>query len=477
MKPLFKNVYNLDRKCYSQYRLTEEILMEHAAYEIGLEIKNRFRKGSKIGIFAGPGNNGADGITLGRILEGDYEIFLYTPLGVKSEIGKLQLERYREVGGRVYQWRKGEQLPDFDVVVDALFGSGLKRDLPKEIGCLVKSLNYLPAFKIACDIPTGIDVNGNLRPIGFRADLTVTMGAEKLALYSDFAKEYVGEIKVADLGVSFQKYREKTFYYRLECSDLQLPIRTKQNSHKRTYGHLGVVIGEKPGAGIIAAETAFNFGTGLVTGINLAGVQLPYEIIEGRGLDGFTALAVGMGLGNKGRQIGRELVRLAVEEEMPVVIDADLFYEPVIKELLNGKKVVLTPHPKEFAGMIETIWGEKLTPKEVQLRRFELVERFGEEYPDVVLLLKGANRLITYKRQLYIDPLGDVALAKGGSGDVLSGLIGGLLAQGYHPLKGAISGSLALSLAGRYTPNYGLTPKKLIKRLDELVERVSTDCN
>jgi hydroxyethylthiazole kinase-like uncharacterized protein yjeF len=238
-----------------------------------------------------------------------------------------------------------------------------------------------------------------------------------------------------------------------------------------------VVIGEKPGAGIIAAEAAFNFGTGLVTGINLAGVQLPYEIIEGRGLDGFTALAVGMGLGSRGRQIGGELVRLVVEEELPVVVDADLFYEPVIKELLQGKKVVLTPHPKEFAGMIETIWGEKLTPKEVQLRRFELVERFGEEYPDVVLLLKGANRLITYKRQLYIDPLGDVALAKGGSGDVLSGLIGGLLAQGYHPLKGAITGSLALSLAGRYTPNYGLTPKKLIKRLDELVERVSTDCN
>jgi len=96
------------------------------------------------------------------------------------------------------------------------------------------------------------------------------------------------------------------------------------------------------------------------------------------------------------------------------------------------------------------------------------VERFTEIYPEVVLVLKGANRLIAYKGKIYIDPLGDVALAKGGSGDVMAGLIGGLLAQGYHPLKAAITGSLALSLAGKYSPNFGLTPSKLIKRVGEL---------
>jgi NAD(P)H-hydrate repair Nnr-like enzyme with NAD(P)H-hydrate dehydratase domain len=106
--------------------------------------------------------------------------------------------------------------------------------------------------------------------------------------------------------------------------------------------------------------------------------------------------------------------------------------------------------------------------REVQERRFELAEKFSEIYPHAVLLLKGANKIIAYNKKLFIDPTGNVALAKGGSGDVLAGIIGSLLAQGWHPLKAAIHGSLAHSLAGNYEPNFALTPMKIIQNLEKL---------
>jgi hydroxyethylthiazole kinase-like uncharacterized protein yjeF len=465
MKPVFREVATLDRKCYDRYKLTEDVLMEHAAYTMALEIYKRFPKGSKVTVVAGPGNNGGDGIALGRILLGDYEVELILPLGAKSEMARLQLERFKAVGGEVKGWQKGEKIAG-DVVVDALFGSGLKRDLKGELVCVVKAMNRGEGFKLACDIPTGLDEEGNLRPIAFEADLTVTMGAEKIALYSDFAKDYVGEVVVADLGVSFKKYRGATNYYRLEVADFTPPVRTRQNTHKRSYGHLGVVVGEKPGAGIMAGLAAFNFGTGLVTCVTDRELPLPFELMSSRKLGGFTAITVGMGLGDRVALYMGELME-EMERGTPILVDADLFYHKEVVQFLNGR-VVLTPHPKEFAALIEQLGWGKLSPSEVQLKRFELVERFTEIYPEVVLVLKGANRLIAYKGKIYIDPLGDVALAKGGSGDVMAGLIGGLLAQGYHPLKAAITGSLALSLAGKYSPNFGLTPSKLIKRVGEL---------
>jgi len=466
MKPLFKEVNSLDRKCYNRYKLTEDILMEHASYRIALEIYQRIKRGSRIAIVAGPGNNGGDGIGLARILLGDYEVHLYLPLGAKSPMAKLQLERFLAVGGEVIQWKKGQPI-EGDVIVDALFGSGLKRDLKGELICLIKALNRQKGLKIACDIPSGLDEVGNPRPEAFKADLTITMGAEKVSLYSDFAKDYVGKVIVADLGVSFRKYRGRTNYYRLEEEDFTPPIRTRQNSHKRSYGHLGVVIGEKPGAGVLTALSALNFGTGLVTCVSDRELPLPFELISSHRLESFSAIAVGMGLGDRvALYMGRLLEEL--ERETPMVIDADLFYHKEVVQFLNGKKVVLTPHPKEFAGLIEQLGWGKLTSREVQQKRFELVERFTDIYPEVVLVLKGANRIIAYKGQIYIDPLGDVALAKGGSGDVMGGLIAGLLAQGYHPLKGAIIGSLALSLAGRWTPNYSLTPIKLIEQVAQL---------
>ncbi len=460
MKPVFKEVYTFDKKCYEKYKLTEDILMEHAANAMAEVIKAKVKKGSTINIVSGPGNNGADGITLGRILLGDYKINLYLPLGAKSDMAKLQLERFKAVGGEIKKdYQKCECL------VDAIFGSGLKRDLPKEISCLIKKMNHIDALKIACDIPTGIDDEGNLRPVAFKADITVTMGAEKLALYSDEAKDYVGEIIKADLGVSFSKYRGKSDYHIWEKSDLVLPFRKKQNSHKRTYGHLGVLAGDKKGAAVLAAKAAFNFGCGLVSVVSHENFNLPYEIMFSEKIENhFNSLAFGMGMGN---YFDDEIEKL-LKFDVPMVIDADMFYKEEIKEFLKKEKIVITPHPKEFSALLKILGFGEYNVNEIQKNRFKLAKEFSQKYPKAVLLLKGANKIIAFNKKLHIDPLGSVALAKGGSGDVLAGMIGGLLAQGYHPLKATMMASLAHSIAGNYEPNYALTPEKLIKRLEEI---------
>jgi hydroxyethylthiazole kinase-like uncharacterized protein yjeF len=373
-------------------------------------------------------------------------------------MAKLQLERFLRVGGKV-----SKKLKEADVIVDAIFGSGLKRDLSDEIVKIIEKMNEMDGFKLACDIPSGIDDKGNLRPIAFKADLTVTMGAEKLALYSDIAKDYVGEIQIANLGVSFEKYIEKSDFFVLEKSDLKLPIRNKQNSHKRSYGHLGVLCGEKKGAAVLASLSAFNFGCGLVSLVTHEEIDAPYEIMQTHHIENFSALAFGMGLGN---YFDDELENIA-KLNIPMVIDADMFYKKEIKKFLK-KDVVLTPHPKEFAALLKITGIRELSTKDLQENRFDLALEFSKNYPNVVLLLKGANKIIAYNKKLYIDPFGDVALAKGGSGDVLAGMIGSLLAQGEDLLSATINASLAHSIAGNYSPNYALTPLKLIKRLEEI---------
>jgi len=455
MQPLFTEVYSLDKACYDK-GLNEYILMENAARAMYEEVKN-FKS---VCIISGAGNNGADGIALARMLLGTCEVHLFLPMGVKSKMAKFQLEIYKNYGGEYSEYTP-KSIKDYECYVDAIFGSGLKRDLDKKINKIIKAINKKDGFKLACDIPTGIDEFGNLRGEIFKANKTITMGAKKISLFSDNAKDYVGEVIKADLGVSLNNYISKTTYYLLEKSDMKLPFRNKLNSHKGSFGHLGVLVGQKEGAGVISALAGLNFGAGLVTCITRQHTQIPYELMQDDIIsDKFNAIVFGMGMGNFYDDEIDKISKLNVS----MVIDADMFYKDEIKLFLD-KKIVLTPHPKEFASLLKIVGIGEFSIKDIQNNRFNLALEFSNKYPNIVLLLKGANTIIAYKKQLYINNLGTSALAKGGSGDVLAGMIGSLLAQGYHILKATITASIAHSLAGDVKPNYGLTPIKLIHNL------------
>ncbi len=462
MQNIYNEVASLDKKCYEKFALTEDILMEHAAYSMAIFIEKNFDKKSSILIVSGPGNNGADGIALARLLYTKYNVKLYLPFKVKSSMAKLQLKR-----AKLLSLCLVEDISDCDVIVDCLFGSGLNKELDDISLNIIKNLNQKNSYKIACDIPSGININGQVNQEAFIAHTTITMGALKIALFSDEAKEYTGKIKVANLGIQREVYEEKTNIYLLEKKDMILPFRSKKKSHKGTYGHLNVIAGEKKGAAIIASKAAFSFGTGLVSIVYNKEINLPNYLMQANCISkNCTAIVIGMGLG----KYTANNIKNILEKNIPTVIDADLFYEKLILKKLETNNVVLTPHPKEFCALLKLSDIANIKIDELQKNRFKYVSKFCNKYPEVTLLLKGANVLIGNNNKIYINNFGTSILSKGGSGDVLSGLIASLLAQGYEALEATITASLAhTEAANNYKKNnYSLNPLNLIKEIKKI---------
>lgn len=459
MQNIYNEVNSLDKRCYTKYKLTEDILMEHASIAMMNFIDKKFSKNKRILIVCGPSNNGADGIGLVRLLYKKYKVFVYIPFGVKSKMAKLQLSRIESLHIKI-----SSKIKKCDVVVDCLFGSGLTKELDTKSLALIEELNKLEAYKIACDIPSGINNQGQIKSEAFYANTTITMGALKESLFSDNAKQYIGKIKVANLGIQRKLYETKTPYLLLDSNDLELPLRDNKISNKSSFGHLSVVIGEKTGAGLLCADAGFAFGCGLITVINKKLKKVPNYIMQSEHLPkNTTAICIGMGLGT----FYDESI---LSNDIPKVIDADLFYEKKIINILKQTSIVLTPHPKEFCSLLKITDMVDISINELQENRLKYVNLFCHKYPKVVLVFKGTNVLISQNKKVYVNPLGSSILSKGGSGDVLSGLIGSLLAQGYSPLKAAINGSLAHTIAAlNYEKNnYSMSPKDLIQEIKRL---------
>jgi len=477
MQPLYKSCYPLDHRCYDDYNLTEDILMEHAAMGMANYIKNRFTffngknnsdEVPTVLIVCGVGNNGADGIVLARLLFGYFKVKLYIPFGVQSLMGTLQLERLEAFNTLEIV----DELCEADVIVDAIFGAGLSRELNEQVRKLIVSMQMLRGFKIACDIPTGIDINGNPSPLAFRVDITITMGALKECLYTDMAKDYVGEVICVDLGMHHYKYTEgfKSNIQLLDESDLELPSRNLSKiTHKGTFGHLAVIAGEKEGASIMSGLSALRFGAGLVTMVGELETPLPLSLMHDVELPyNTTAIALGMGF----LDFEEESVEEVLASELPLLLDAGAFSSEHILEFLEQKDraVVLTPHPKEFVSLWNMTIDSPLNIAILQANRFNKVREFCELFPHVTLLLKGANMIIAQDEQLFVNPHGTSTLSKGGSGDVLSGLIGSLLAQGVTPLEATVQGSLALTASAKAYDgsSYAMLPTDLIEEIGKL---------
>ena len=468
MQPLHKSTYPLDQRCYEEYNLSEDILMEHASVGMANYIRANFKEKSSVLIVCGIGNNGADGLVLARQLQGAYEVKVMLPFGVRSVMAEVQLERIQALDMAFV-----DEVSEADVIVDAIFGAGLSRELDEKTRRLIVQLEALHGFKIACDVPTGIDIDGNPLPMALFVDVTITMGALKEALYSDMAKEYVGEVICVDLGVSHAKYVEgfEANSYLLEVQDLKLPTRNSANTHKGNFGHLALIAGEKEGASIMAGLSALRFGAGLVTMVGELLTPLPLALMQDMELPyNTTAIALGMGF----LDFEEEIVEEVLESDLPLLLDAGVFSSEHILEFLEQKSrtLVLTPHPKEFVSLWNMTIDSPLNIAILQANRFEKVREFCELFPHVTLLLKGANMIIAQDEQLFVNPHGTSRLSKGGSGDVLSGLIGSLLAQGYDGLEATIQGSLALTAGAKAYggSSYAMLPTDLIEEIGKLEE-------
>ena len=468
MQKLFDEVGSLDKRCYEKFALSEDILMEHAAQGMAAFIRKNFTLASSVLIITGSGNNGADGLALGRLLFKDYNVEIFVLGESKSRMAKLQDKRAHAI-----HVKRTIELNNADVIVDAIFGTGFSGKLGSEAKSVLQTLNKLDGYKIACDIPSGIRINGECDTNSFKADTTLTMGALKKSLFNDQAKEYVGNIQVLDLGLSRKLYETDSNWNLLCKNDMNLPFRDAKgkDTHKGTYGHLCISSGDKMGASVISALSALNFGTGLVTLLSQetqTSSTIPFELMLSSAIPSNTsALALGMGLGVS---FDKEILERYLDNTLPLIIDADIFSMPIILEILKRKKLVITPHPLEFVRLLELTGLAQISVDELQNHRFHYAELFSQKYPDVVLLLKGANVIIAQREKYFINSNGTSALAKGGSGDVLSGLIGSLLAQGYEPLNATITASLAhTQIALNYTgSDFSLTPEDLIKGIGNL---------
>ncbi|GAA8124265.1 NAD(P)H-hydrate dehydratase [Helicobacter pylori] len=466
MLSVYEKVNALDKRALEEWLLSEDILMENAAMALERAVLQNASLGAKVIILCGSGDNGGDGYALARRLIGRFRVLVFEMKPAKSPMCQLQKERAKKVGVVIKIWEENalNQNLECDVLIDCVIGSHFKGKLEPFLN--FESLSQKARFKIACDIPSGIDSKGRVDKGAFKADLTISMGAIKSCLLSDRAKDYVGELKVGHLGVFNQIYEIPTETFLLEKSDLKLPLRDKKNAHKGDYGHAHVLLGKHSGAGLLSALSALSFGSGVVSvqalECEITSNNKPLELVFCENFPNFlSAFALGMGLENIPKDFNKWL------ELAPCVLDAGVFYHKEVLQALE-KEVVLTPHPKEFLSLLKLV-GIHISMLELLDNKLEIARDFSQKYPKVVLLLKGANTLIAHQGRVFINNLGSVALAKAGSGDVLAGLILSLLSQNYTPLDAAINASLAHALAGlKFKNNYALTPLDLIEKIKRL---------
>ncbi|WQX91054.1 NAD(P)H-hydrate dehydratase [Helicobacter pylori] len=464
MLSVYEKVDALDKRAIEEWLLSEDVLMENAAMALERAVLQNASLGAKVIILCGSGDNGGDGYALARRLIGRFKTLVFEMKLAKSPMCQLQKERAKKVGVVIKTWEEKNEDLECDVLIDCVVGSAFKGGLDPFLN--FESLSQKARFKIACDIPSGIDSKGRVDKRAFKADLTISMGAIKSCLLSDRAKDYVGELKVGHLGVFNQIYEIPTDTFLLEKSDLKLPLRDKKNAHKGDYGHAHVLLGKHSGAGLLSAISALSFGSGVVSvqalECEITSNNKPLELVFCENFPKkLSAFALGMGLENIPKDF-KKWLGLA-----PCVLDAGVFYHKEVLQALE-KEVILTPHPKEFLSLLKLV-GINISMLELLDNKLEIARDFSQKYPKVVLLLKGANTLIAHQGRIFINTLGSVALAKAGSGDVLAGLILSLLSQNYTPLDAAINASLAHALAGlEFKNNYALTPLDLVEKIKRL---------
>ncbi len=464
MLSVYEKVNALDKRALEEFNLSEDILMENAAMALERAVLQNASLGTKVIILCGSGDNGGDGYALARRLVGRFKTLVFEMKPAKSPMCQLQKERAKKVGVAVKAWEEKNEDLECDVLIDCVVGSNFKSELEPFLN--FESLSQKACFKIACDIPSGIDSKGRVDKGAFKAHMTISMGAIKSCLLSDRAKDYIGELKVGHLGVFNQIYEIPTDTFLLEKSDLKLPLRDKKNAHKGDYGHAHILLGKHSGAGLLSALSALSFGSGVVSvqalECEITSSNKPLELVFCENFPNpLSAFALGMGLEGFPKDFNKWL------ELAPCVLDAGVFYHKEVLQALE-KEVVLTPHPKEFLSLLKLV-GINISMLELLDNKLEIARDFSQKYPKVVLLLKGANTIIAHQGQVFINILGSVALAKAGSGDVLAGLILSLLSQNYTPLDAAINASLAHAIASlEFKNNYALTPLDLIEKIKRL---------
>jgi len=436
------------------------VLMDRAGLAVARKVAAWSRK---VLLLAGKGNNGGDAIAAARHLAamgGEPTLALFCR---REELSGDPLFHFQQLGNvPVLELPTPDQLSSVraELIVDGLLGTGLNGEVREPYASAIRWINEQSAKVIAIDLPSGLDSDtGEVHGVCVRADATVTMGLPKVGLLRPAATDWVGTVEVADIGFPTEFVSDIPSEVELLTEEDLRPLlpRRRRSTHKGDYGHLLVIAGSEgyTGAALLCAYAAARSGAGLVTlavprevypmvAANSPPEIMPRPLERLSSLADYDAVAIGPGLGQV-LKTQRAVWNWVSSCPRPMVVDADglnALARNITVLRTVGVPLVLTPHPGEMSRLC----GRPV--RLVQAQRWETAREFAREHR-VVLVLKGAGTVVTDQSgRLWVNLTGNPGMAKGGMGDVLTGIIGSLLAQGLTALDAARAGVFVHGLAG-----------------------------
>lgn len=460
-------------------------LMERAAQACVDWLQQKFELQTPFSIICGTGNNGGDGLAIARLLY----VHLFEPVvyiigdpGNTSSDFAENLKRLQALNSIKINWvNKIDDLliePN-SITIDAIFGTGLNKPLSGIFEMVVRKINHSKGIVISIDLPSGLFADSeSIGNTVIHASNTLTFQTPKLGLLLPENNGFTGELEILDIGLSKVFHDENVSnYYFITKSDVEGKIKHREKfSHKGNFGHAFIVAGSygKTGAALLASKAALRSGCGLVTvqtpacGYNVLQTAAPeamldpdtqpYELSETKNIQKYQAIGIGPGIGTS-LQVTR-MLNGYLEMKKPLVLDADAInilslLRKADSDLVIPSNSILTPHPREFERLVGP-WKNS----------FEKMDKLLDfcKKNKIYVILKGAYSIIsTPSGQLYFNSTGNPGMAKGGSGDVLTGLITGILAQGFSALDACklsvfvhgMAGDLALKDLGETSMNSG----------------------
>ena len=455
-----------DRAAIERYGIDGYVLMQRAAAAAFARLRARWPHARSVTVACGGGNNGGDGYVLARLARAaQFQVHLVSLDAPRSGSDAARAcADWIAAGGAVLG--VDAPLPDADVLVDAIFGTGLTRAPEGAARHWIETLNAAARPLLALDVPSGLDADtGAVSGAAVCAAETVSFVAHKRGLFTGAAADHCGVVTLDDLGIpaaAFAGTKADAMLLDADALRAWLPVRYN-NVHKGTFGHVLAIGGDSGMAGAIrlAGEAALRVGAGLVsvatrgahvTALNAARPELMARAVDGPQeldtmLDRATVIAVGPGLGQ--RAWGHALWYSALASGKPTVLDADALNLLARDAVALPAQCVLTPHPGEAARLLgcdaQTVAADRFAAVRALSRRFS-----------AVAVLKGSGTLIAAPDgDVAICPWGNPGMASGGMGDVLTGVIAGLLAQGLDAWHAARAGVALHALAGDAAARHG----------------------
>ena len=465
----------LDEQTIFEEEITSLGLMERAAGAFVRAFTDQFRPGARpVVILAGSGNNGGDGFVIAqRLKKLSYKVHvLAAQVGEPSADNAANRQRAREAQVTMDKLAAGAPFPEPAVgviLIDALFGTGLSRPLEGYWAELIDHLNHVTGItRVAVDLPSGLLADGPTDGIAFKADFTFTLGYPKMAMFAAENNRYFGftrvvgfQLAAVDRVLHLRKTNTvgPTDYLKVDMVQGLLKKR-RTYDHKGTFGHALLVAGSfgKMGAAVIAGRGILRAGAGLLTchvprsGYEIMQISFPeamctvdphrYMTTEITNLDRYRTIGIGPGLGTE-KMTARAFRTLLQHYDQPMVVDADalnlIAKEP---ELLNmvPKGSILTPHPKEF----ERLFGETSD----SFARWQVQREVAKSHGLIILCKTAHTSIAAPDGRIYINSTGNPGMGTAGTGDALTGILTGLLAQGYEPIEAAKLGVYLHGLAG-----------------------------